>query len=489
MSDRKKKQDWDAAMDMTMEEFEQALNETVAGDTLAPGDKITGRIISMSETTVFLDIGGKSEGVIPIEEFLEDDGSLNIHPGDEVQVTVTHAGEDIRLSYRMRRRDQSLEMLREAASSDIPVEGRVESSNKGGFDVRLGEHRAFCPISQIDTDYVENPSAYVGQTYHFLITRMERKDIVVSRARLLAKEREQAARETLQRLEPGMITDGTVRRITDFGAFVDIGGIEGLVHISHVSWDRVNHPGDVLSDGQTVRVKILKMDPENKRISLSIREAQEPPWEMYVGTEILEGNTYPGEVTRIEHFGAFIRLKPGLEGLLHISELSWKHRVNHPSEMLAIGDTIRVKVIQLDPENHRISLSLKQTDSDPWDTHRDQLTAGSVLAADVNRVKSAGLDVVIGTDLIGFVPASKTGIGQGESLQNSFNPGDTVRVRVVDADRGTRRLILEIVDMQTEAIEQDVSDYLSQKNSGNTGGFGNLGAALQQALNKKKSPE
>nr|HPQ40385.1 S1 RNA-binding domain-containing protein [bacterium] len=488
MSDDKKRQDWDAAMDMTMEEFEQALDQSFAGDTLAAGDKVTGRVISMSETTVFLDIGGKSEGVVAIEEFLEDDGTLGIRPGDTVEVTVTHAGEEIRLSYRMRRRDQTLELLREAASSEIPVEGRVEASNKGGFDVRLGDYRAFCPISQIDIEYVENPAEHVGQVYHFLITRMERngRDIVVSRSKLLQKEREALAQETLSRLAPGMITSGVVRRLMDFGAFVDIGGVEGLVHISHVSWDRLKHPSEVLEEGQSVRVKVLKMDPGNQRISLSIRDAQEPPWETHVGTDILEGNSYPGVVTRIEHFGAFVRLKPGLEGLLHISELSWTHRVTHPSEMLTIGDTIRVKVIQLDDENRRISLSMKQTDSDPWDRHRDSLLPGNTLPAEISRIKSAGLDVIIHSDLVGFVPASLSGIGQGERLQNTFHPGDTVQVRVVEADPGSHRLVLEIVDAQAEAIQQDVSRYLDDRTSRESGGFGNLGSALQKAIDRKK---
>ena len=479
--------DWDDSMGMTMEEFEQALSGSFAGDDLNPGDKVTGTVISISETTVFLDINAKSEGLIALEEFVDEDGKLTLKPGDEVSATVVRTGDEIKLSHRMRKQDQTMEMIREAYRNKIAVEGRVADQNKGGFDITLGGTRAFCPVSQIDIQYVEDPSTYVGASFHFLITQMDPKgkNIVVSRSRLLNQERARLKEETMASLEPGMIRDGEVRRITNFGAFVDIGGVDGLVHISQMSWDRVSDPNAVVEVGQEVRVKVLKIEQGTGKIALSMREASEKPWDEFIGSEIIEGNTYPGEVSRVEHFGAFVRLKPGLEGLLHISELKYGQRVNHPSEIVSPGDLINVKVINLDEENQRISLSMKQTEADPWTLNAQNLKVDSVLSVEVSKVKGSGLEVLIDNSLLAFIPASLSEVGQGEKLQNVYNQGDAVKARVVEVNQETRRLILEVVDENAEQSKTDVADYLAKASQGKEGGFGNLGSVLQKALDKK----
>ncbi|MCD4652970.1 S1 RNA-binding domain-containing protein [bacterium] len=485
--EKDKNNEWDDSMGMTMEEFDQAISGSFAGDDLHAGDKVTGTIISISETSVFLDISAKSEGIIALEEFVDEDGKLTIKLGDEISATVIRIGNEIQLSHKMRKRDQTLEMLREAYSGQIAVEGRVNGVNKGGFEISLGDKEAFCPVSQIDIDYVEDPNIHTGCSYHFLITKMDPKgrNIVVSRTKLLEEERAKLALDTMKTLEPGIIVSGEIRRITDFGAFVDIGGVDGLVHISQLSWDRVHHPSEIVETGQEVQVKVLKIDPDSKRIALSIREVMQKPWDEFVGSEIIEGNLYKGKVSRVEHFGAFVRLKPGLEGLLHISELKYGQRINHPSEIVSVDDVVEVKIIGLDQEKQRISLSLKQTGSDPWDLHATSLVADTYLQAEIARVKKAGVEVLLDSNLLGFVPASMSSVSQGESLQNTYKPGDSVRVRIVEADRETRRLILEIVNAETEQNKTDVAKYLAETPSQTNQGFGNLGAALQKAMNKK----
>lgn len=370
--------EWDDSFGMSMEEFNQAISDSTLVNTVRPGDKISGKIVAISETTVFVDVNAKSEGIIPIEEFIDENGQLNINLGDIITATVVFSDDEIRLSYRMRKKDQSLEMIQEAFRSKIPVEGRVEKANKGGFDISLGNINAFCPISQIDLEHVDNPDFYVGATYHFHILQMDNhgKNIVVSRTKYLEDERQKFAREILRNLSVGDTVTGYVKRITDFGVFVDIGGIDGLVPISHISWERVHHPSEIISENQEIKAKVLEINSETKQISLSMKDAILSPWEQYVGTDIIENGIYSGQVVRYEKFGAFIRLKPGLEGLLHISEIEADRKINHPSDILKIGTVIQVKVIEIDTEKHRLSLSMTQQEPDIPKDYRNQDISG-----------------------------------------------------------------------------------------------------------------
>ncbi len=381
-----------------------------------------------------------------------------------------------------------MDMLREAHSGRIPVEGRVETINKGGFEISLGDKKAFCPISQIDLDFVEDPNKYLGANHHFLITQIDPKgrNIIVSRAQLMREERAAAARETMARIAPGDVLTGEVRRIADYGIFVDIGGVDGMVHISQLSWDRVTHPSEIVKQGDRVRVKILQIDPGNERISLSMREAEENPWDTHVGNSINEGDTFHGDVMRLESFGAFVRLKPGIEGLVHLSEMRWGQRVNHPSDIMKTGDTILVKVIGIDREKHRISLSLKQMEDDPWTLMAPDLQEGKVLSATVTSIKPTGLEVIVENSLRGFVPGSKSGVGQGENVRTVFKENQPIQVRVIEADTKTRRLILEVVDLDAEQQKTDVQQYMAEARPDSKAGFGSLGSKLQKAMEKKQ---
>ena len=335
--------------ELSMKDFEKTLEESFKKRNIEPGEIVTGQVVSLTDKFVFVDIGAKSEGIINIAELIDESGKLGAAIGDTLEATVMSTKDEILLSIKMTKRNQTRELLQDAFENRVPVEGRVADVNKGGFVVDLGSQRAFCPISQMDTEYVNEPQLYVGKNFHFFITRYDssENELVVSRSALLRKEAEEKARETLKTLQPGMIVQGTVKRIINIGAFVDIGGLDGLIHISELSWDRVEDPAEIIAIGQVVNVKVLNIDNETRRISLSLREAQGNPWDINVGTNIIEGNTYNGKVARLENYGAFISLLPGVQGLLHISEMSWGKSIRHPQELLKPDEEVLVKVLSI----------------------------------------------------------------------------------------------------------------------------------------------
>ncbi len=484
----------DDDMDLSMEEFEKALEDSFVDNEIQAGDKVSGRIVSMGETDVFLDIGAKSEGILPVEEIIDENGKLLFTMGDRIDVTVLKVSDEIHLSYKMRKKDQSREILQEAFNNRIPVQGRVTGVNKGGFDIDLGGQRAFCPISQIDTEFVEDPQKYNGHTFHFIITKYDShgRNMVVNRSVLLKEEAAEKARETLKNLKPGLIMTGVVKRLQPFGVFVDIGGIDGLAHISELSWDRINDPAEILKVGDSVPVKILSIEDNGKRISLSIRATQTHPWDQHIGIDIQEGKTYPGVVMRIEKFGAFIKLMPGIEGLLHISDMTWGKKIHHPKEILDVGDSISVQILGIDEENRRISLGIKQLQMDPWDEMADRLIPGNSVEADISAIKPAGMEVLIGKDLVGFIPASMSGVPRGEKLVNAFKPGQTITAIISEADRESRRIILSISN--TEGAEEDrhYQEYLEETNQktepNDEKPIGSFGQLLARAMEKKQKP-
>lgn len=403
--------DWfepDNKPDLSREEFENALNESFTDKTFQAGDRVTGTVASITGSYVFLDLGAKSEGIIHRAEFLDEAGELTVSVGDRVDTTVMSTGDELLCSFRMRKKDQTRELLQDAYENSIPVQGRVTQTNKGGFVIDLGKQRAFCPISQIDVLYVDDPEEYVGQTFHFHISRYDPsgRDIVVSRSSFLKKEAELNAEKTLKTLEPGQILPGKVTRITEIGAFVDIGGLDGLIHVSELSWGRVRDPGEIVSTGQELTVKVLTVDRDRKRIGLSLREIQDNPWE---------------------------------------------------------DDSL-----SLQPETR--------------------------FEGEINQIKSAGLEVVIHTNITGFVPASMTGLPRRENLMKTFQIGQMIPVRVVEADVGKRRLILAVTDPDETSANENYREYLenvSQDQETTPGGerMGTLGMKLAEALKKKQQRE
>ncbi|MBD3221824.1 S1 RNA-binding domain-containing protein [bacterium] len=351
------------------QEFSDMLAESEAGKPEPnEGDQVTGRVVQIGPSEVFVDIGVRRELPLPVDQLRDDEGQLTVAEGDEVTAYVVKSADGLALTMTMSPAaagEQALQMLQDALSAGVPVEGKVTATNKGGFTVDLGGRRGFCPFSQMDLRRVEDPEPFVGTTQRFKILEIspDGRNIVLSRRALLQQEREETAASTRAALERGAVFDGQVTRMMPYGAFVDIGGVEGLVHISQISHHRISDPGEVLQEGQDVRVEVVEIqnpgEGRRERISLSMKSLADDPWpseaaSMEVGTDVT------GTVTRLVDFGAFVQLKPGIEGLVHISELS-ERRLLHPREVINEGDEISVRVLEVDPNRRRISLSRRQS--------------------------------------------------------------------------------------------------------------------------------
>jgi len=347
------------------EEFAAMISdEAPVSDSYARGELVNGIICSAGPGDLLVDLGGKVSAVLAREGL---DPNQTWEMGQAVSAYVVgYADGSILLSKTMSAKMKGGEALEVAHANKLAVKGKILKANKGGFEVGLQGKVAFCPISQIDTKFVSNSEEYVGKEFEFLITQYSQRNIVVSRQALLRQKERELIPELKNRLASDPFISGTVIDLKDFGAIIDIGGAQGMIHISEVSYGRLNHPGEMLTVGDNIRVKILKIeDDEKPRISLSLKQASTDPW-----TNVLERlqlqKSYTGKVTRLAEFGAFVELEPGLEGLIHISEMSWTTRIHHPKDLLKVGDQIEVRVTAIDPLKQRISLSLKDIEADPW---------------------------------------------------------------------------------------------------------------------------
>ena len=339
------------------------------------GEVAEGKVISVGKDSIFLDLGTRAEGMIDREECVRQ-GELIVKTGDPLQVLVTAFRDGIfhcttrlrqagRSDSRAAKDSPSLAMLREAFSARIPVEGRVKGVNKGGFDVQVMGQKAFCPISQIEKNYCQNPEVHLEQTYSFLITRYEEdgRNIVVGRKELLQAEERERAQRLWQELEVGQVREGTVTSVHDYGAFVEIGGTEGLLHVSEISYQKIPSAREVLHPGQQLRVAVIKLDREAGKISLSVKALLADPWAAAAG-RLAVGAEATGKVVHMKPFGAFIELEPGVTGLLHVSRLGVERRVSHPKEILSIGDEVRVRVLAVDPARKTLSLTMEEPAED-----------------------------------------------------------------------------------------------------------------------------
>jgi small subunit ribosomal protein S1 len=348
-------------------DFASMLAESEKGETSEPkaGDQVTGKLIQIGDVDSFVDCGARSELPIATAELKDETGALKYEVGDEITAHVQGQGSDLRLTFAMDVRHGGLETLQQAYEDRTPLKGTVRETNKGGFAIDLGGRRAFCPYSQIDLYRVDNPEGFVGRELEFLIIELspDGKNIVLSRRQLLEKRRDVEAAETRETLALGDEREGTVTRLVPFGAFVDIGGVEGLVHISQLAHARVDDPGQVLRTGESVQVKVIEIQNlgqgRRERIGLSIKALQPDPWPLVAG-KLEIGGEVEVRVTRLADFGAFCEIEPGVEGLIHISELA-NRRLFHPREVVAVDDHVSCKVLSVDLDRRRISLSLRQS--------------------------------------------------------------------------------------------------------------------------------
>lgn len=461
-----------------MNEFEAALQESLDQDQLAVGDVVTGTIVAIHGDVVLVDIGGKSEGVLPREE-LDQPGT-----GDPVEVVITSIGDQIAVSHRQALDQRLKERLGEAAETGEPVEGKVAGRRKGGFDVVIGGVRAFCPMSQIDDVRSDDLDRHLGQVYTFKVLEYSPDDrkLVVSRAAHLKEEKERLKTEAWASLEEGAVLEGTVRSLTDFGAFVDLGGVDGLVHVTEISHQRVGKPADVLHMGETVTVKVIGLDREKDRISLSIKELQANPWDE-LAEKYPAGTAFEGRVVRLAPFGAFVEVVPGIDGLLHVSQLP--PGVDLKSEEVQVGATVNGWIKDVDTDAGRVSLTMRRLpDRDPWERVEMRYQDGQIVEGVVEHGVDFGVFVELEPGLSALIPASETGLPREADPRSAFEPGQKVSAKILSVDPSRRRMSLSI---RAYARDRERSEYLKHMSSGESPepGVTGFGQQLMDALKKK----
>jgi small subunit ribosomal protein S1 len=461
----------------TINEFERALHESFEVEDLRPGDVVQGVIVAIHGDVALVDVSGKSEAVLDRSELDE------LGTGDPVEVVVVSSGEEVRVSRRLALEARLKEKLTEAIAADDPVEGKVVGRRKGGFDVTVSGVRGFCPISHISDVRVEDLDSHLGQTYTFKILEYDPESLrlVVSRAAYLRKEKDRLRGEAWSNLEVGAELSGRVRSLTDFGAFIDLGGVDGLVHVTEIAHHRVGHPREELQVDQEVRVKVLELDRAKDRISLSMKALVEDPW-LKVEERFPARSAFEGTVVRKADFGAFIELEPGMDGLLHVSQLP-------PGMELAgldLGQTVRGWVREIDLENRRIGLTMRRIpDRDPWERIEMRYREGQIIEGTVENGADFGVFVELEPGLSGLIPISELGIERGADPRSVFAPGEKVKLKLMAVDPERRRISLSVRAVTRDAERQE---YLKHMDAGTEAeptmtGFG---AQLAAALDKKK---
>ena len=443
--------------------FEDMLNayeqDGQAGFELKRNDVVQGTIVQVNPDSVVVDVGYKSEGVIPLREFANEAGEINVNVGDVYDVLFGGGESDsgmIQLSKEKADRQKIWNSLEE----DAVVEGRIVSRIKGGLSVDIGVN-AFLPGSQVDLRPVRNLDKVIGETFQFKIIKLNKRrgNIVLSRRVLLETERESQRGETLKTLEEGQVSEGTVKNLTDYGAFIDLGGIDGLLHITDMSWGRVKHPSDILAVGDKINVKVLKFDREKERVSLGLKQIAPDPWLDVVGKYPVEERV-TGKVVSLTDYGAFIELEEGVEGLIHVSEMSWTKRVKHPNKVLNIGDEVQSVVLALDTENRRISLGLKQVEPNPWDVIGEKFPIGTIIEGQVKNITDFGIFVGVDEGIDGLVHISDLSWTKRiKHPSEAYKKGDLVKAVVLNIDRENERFSLGLKQLASDPWETVPTRY------------------------------
>lgn len=446
----------------SLDEFQAMLDETLGSSNRLEGTVVRGTVVDMDDDVAVVDVGLKSEGRIPLREFAGPGQPAEVRVGDVVEVYVErfeNKGGEVVLSRDKARREESWNRLERAFTDQSKVEGHIFGRVKGGFAVDLGGAVAFLPGSQVDIRPVRDIGPLINRPEPFLILKMDRRrgNIVVSRRAVLEESRAEQRNELLATLQEGQILEGVVKNITDYGAFVDLGGLDGLLHVTDISWKRVNHPSDVLHVGQTVRVQVIRFNRETQRISLGMKQLEADPWE---GVELKYpvGAKFTGRVTNITDYGAFVELEPGVEGLVHVSEMSWTKKNVHPGKIVSSSQEVEVMVLEVDPEKRRISLGLKQCLGNPWEAFAEQHPEGSVVEGEIRNITEFGLFIGLDHDIDGMVHLSDLDWDlPGEEAVKRYSKGDTVRAQVLAVEVEKERISLGIKQLGDDPFRQAIA--------------------------------
>jgi len=473
------------------EDFAAMLEESLQLTSLQEGDTVEGTIVALGSDVAFVDVGGKGEATIDLEELAEPDGPEgkdSVQVGDTVKAVVVSTSGGIKLSHKLARQAATREALNDAYRSGLPVEGRVERVIKGGYEVRFSGQRAFCPISQIDMRFTKDPSVHEGKVYTFRIVEIKRdgKDVVVSRRSLLEDEERERAEEVRKLIVPDAVLPGRVVSVRDYGAFVDLGGgVQGLLHVSEMSWSRVTDPSTVVQPGDEITVQVLRVDEEQGRISLGLKQLQVDPWLTASATYRVD-QVMSGRVVRLADFGAFIEIAPGIEALAHVSTFPPTGKSDGWKASVSPGTEVAVEILTIDSERKRMGVAVVEEDSVRAESAHAQASqnveVGARLVGRVERHESYGVFVFLKPGTTALLPVEETGLDRGEDLRKAFPVGSDVEVIVldIDAERGQIRLSAKAV---TEAREKsEARDYAERQDRAQSEGFGSLAQTFRDAM-------
>jgi small subunit ribosomal protein S1 len=439
------------------DDFAALLDEQLQGRDLGEGQVVHGRVVGIEKDIIIIDVGLKTEGRIPAREFGIGEGAVIPKVGDDVEVyleRVENALGEAVISRDKARREEAWTRLEVVFAEGVPVNGAIVGRVKGGFTVDLGGASAFLPGSQVDIRPVRDVGPLMGKEQPFQILKMDRPrgNIVVSRRAILEEARAEQRTELVGQLQEGEVRDGVVKNITDYGAFVDLGGIDGLLHVTDMSWKRVSHPSQVLAVGDTVKVQIVKINPDTQRISLGMKQLQSDPWDG-VEAKYPPGAKYTGRITNITDYGAFVELEAGVEGLVHVSEMSWTKKNVHPGKIVSTSQEVDVVVLDVDASKRRISLGLKQAQDNPWDAFVAANPIGSTVEGEVKNATEFGLFIGLDNDIDGMVHLSDLDWNvSGEEAIQRYRKGEIVKAKVLDVDVEKERVSLGIKQLGGDPV-------------------------------------
>ena len=488
------------------DDFARMLQESFAPKFHKEGETVEGTIVAIGPEVAFVDVGGKGEATIDVEELADPDSGVQVKVGDRVKAVVVSTTGGLKLSHKIARGAATRQRLNDAFEAGLPVEGRIEKAIKGGYEVRVGGQRAFCPISQIDTAFTADPAVHVGKSYTFRIieSKQDGRELVVSRRALLKEEEGERAEAVRKAVVPGAVLPGRVVSVTSFGAFVDLGGgVQGLLHVSEMAWSRVENATDVARPGDAITVKVLRVDDSGK-IALGLKQLQADPWSAAAGKYAV-GQAVKGRVTRIAEFGAFVELEPGIEALAHLSAFAPTGKRDGWKAAVPPGAAVAVEILSIDPERKRIGVAVLEEGSAraagagatpgsgtagsqvPPPRARVEIVAGARLTGRVERHETFGVFVYLSPGRTGLVHLSETGLDRGEDLRKAFPVGSDVEVIVLAVDPAGRRIELSRKAVLEAGEKRAVRDYVEQQEQARPEGFGSLADKLRAAMKPPKT--
>jgi small subunit ribosomal protein S1 len=446
----------------TKEDFSAMLDESFSEQRNIEGSVLTGIITAVESDFALIDVGLKTEGRVPLKEFAAPGQAATVKVGDKVEVfleRIENAMGEAVLSREKARREEAWTGLERSFVESKRVDGVIFGRVKGGFTVDLNGAVAFLPGSQVDIRPVRDVAPLFGQTQPFQILKMDKRrgNIVVSRRAVMEEARAEQRSELLVNLKEGQVLEGVVKNITDYGAFVDLGGVDGLLHVTDIAWQRINHPSEALNIGETIKVQVIKVNPDTQRISLGMKQLQTDPWEA-IEANYPPGSRFKGRVTNITDYGAFVELQPGVEGLVHVSEMSWTKKNVHPGKIVSTSQEVEVMVLDVDSKRRRISLGLKQCMENPWETFAGRYPVGSVVEGEVRNITEFGLFIGLEDGIDGMVHMTDLAwSGAPEAALAGYHKGDMVKAQVLDIDMEKERISLGVKQLETDPLTASAS--------------------------------